>query len=129
MTENPEPATVPTTAEDRVRVLGNTYEGVPVHAGGKRCGLTWTPWMGDRFTSHSPRNDNSHAEGYWDHWIDLALEILRDPMTAKVRPDAHAAVAGVEPMDLYDGPNVQLTYEDLAERFPSAVNAANGGAR
>lgn len=85
--------------------------------------------MGDWFTSHSPRNDNSNAEGQWDHWVDLALEILRDSLTAKVRPAAHAAVAGVEPLGLYTETGADLSYEDLAERFAIEVNAANGGAR
>jgi hypothetical protein len=129
MTETPEEATVGTSAEDRVRALASGYEGVPIHSGGKRCGVQWTPWMGDWFTSYSPRNSNSHAEGHWDHWIDLALEILRDPMTAKIRPAAHAAIAGVEPIGFYDETAVDLSYEDLAERFATEVDRANGGAR
>ncbi|GAA2347250.1 hypothetical protein [Dactylosporangium salmoneum] len=129
MTEAPEQATARTTAEDRIHALGTTYEGVIVHEGGKRCGLQWTPWVGDWFVSYSPRNGNSHAEGHWDHWVDLALYILRDPMTAKVRPAAHAAVAGVEPLDLYTETGADLSYEDLAERFAPEVDRANGGVR
>lgn len=124
----PEAPTTPTTAEARVRNLGDTYEGIPVLSVGKRCGLQWAPWMGNWFVSWSPRNENSNAEGYWDHWATLALAILQDPMTAKVYPAAHAAVAGMQLMDLYDGPNVHLSCEDLAERFAAEVNAANGGA-
>lgn len=93
------------------------FQEVPVVSAGKRCGVQWTPWMGDWFTSWSPRNSNSNAEGPWDHWVDLALKILRDPMTAKVRPEAHAAVQGVEPVGFYDESAVTLSDEDLAERF------------
>ncbi len=128
MTEIFEPDT-PTSAEDRVRAVGSAFDYVDVHAGGKRCGLRWAPFMGDWFTSWSPRNDNSNAEGHWDHWVDLALHILRDPMTAKVRPAAHAAVAGVEPLNLYTETGADLSYEDLAERFATEVDRANGDAR
>lgn len=65
----------------------------------KRCGLVWTPWMGDWFTSHSPRNGNSNAEGTWDHWVSLALSILQHPMTEVVRPEVHRAVQGVENLE------------------------------
>jgi hypothetical protein len=93
------------------------FNEVPAVSGGKRCGVQWAPWMGDWFTSWSPRNSNSNAEGQWDHWVDLALNILRDPLTAKVRPEAHAAVQSVEPVGFYTGANVELSDEDLAERF------------
>jgi hypothetical protein len=95
----------------------NDYQEVPVISAGKRCGVNWTPWMGDWFVSHSPRNGNSNAEGPWDHWVDLAIRILRDPMTAKVRPEAHAAAAGLEMQEFYDEANVHLDDEDLRERF------------
>jgi hypothetical protein len=95
----------------------NDFEEVSVISAGKRCGVNWTPWMGDWFVSHSPRNSNSNAEGPWDHWVDLAIRILRDPMTAKVRPAAHAAAAGLEMQEFYDGANVRLDGEDLRERF------------
>lgn len=98
-----------------VKSLG--YNEQDVHGSGKRCGLVWDPWMGDWFTSHSPRNGNSNAEGYWDHWVDLAIQILRDPLTQIVRPDAHAAVVGIEPLDLYNGVNRQLTDDELMARF------------
>ncbi len=49
----------------------NDYEEIVVVESGKRCGMQWTPWMGDWFTSYSPRNGNNNAEGSWDHWIDL----------------------------------------------------------
>ena len=94
------------------------YDQPPVVSGGKRAGVQWTPWMGDWFTSWSPRNSNSNAEGPWDHWVDLALAILRDPLTAKVRPEAHAAVIEVEPIGFYDESARSLTYAELEERFP-----------
>lgn len=93
------------------------YQEIPAVSSGKRCGVQWAPWMGDWFASWSPRNGNSNAEGPWDHWVDLALKILRDPMTEKVRPEAHAAVKDVQAKDFYDEANTYLGDEDLAERF------------
>lgn len=86
---------------------------------GKRLGLEWCPWMDDWFVSWSPRNSNSNAEGPWDQWVDLALMILQDPMTAKVRPDAHAAAADLPTHNFYDEARTYLTPEELAERFPA----------
>jgi hypothetical protein len=93
------------------------FREVPVFASGKRCGVQWAHWMDDWFTSWSPRNSNNNAEGPWDHWVDLALMILQDPMTAKVRPEAQAAVKNVQTKDFYDEADTYLTEEDLAERF------------
>lgn len=90
-----------------------------VHAG-KRCALDWAPWMGDWFVSSSPRNDNSNAEGPWDHWVDLAIGILKDPMTALVRPEAHAAAQALTTKGFYSEANRSLTDEELAERFKEA---------
>ena len=97
------------------------FEEIEAAHAGKRCALDWAPWMGDWFVSSSPRNGNSNAEGPWDHWVDLAVRILRDPMTAKVRPEAHAAIQDVPPADFYDEANVYLTDADLAERFGGAA--------
>lgn len=96
---------------------------VPVVGGGKRCGVRWATFMGDWFTSWSPRNSNSNAEGPWDHWVDLALAILHDPLTAKVRPEAHAAVARVLRNHFYDESNTQLTDADLADRFGAPAHS------
>jgi hypothetical protein len=115
MTSTPKPEESGEAAEDWMRSLG--IEGQSVHEGGKRLGMEWAPWMGDWFTSYSPRNDNSNAEGYWDHWVDLALRILRDPLTGIVRPEAHAAVAAVEPFDQYSGASRTLTGDELMARF------------
>ena len=79
----------------------------------KRCAVVWAPWMGDWFVSYSPRNDNSNAEGTWDHWVSLALSILQHPMTEVVRPEAHAAVQGVENVRLYDESNRGLDDDEL----------------
>lgn len=107
------------TSYDRIRALG--YEEIAVHGGGKRCGMQWTPWMVDWFTSWSPRNDNNNAEGPWDHWVDLALLILRDPLTAIVRPAAHAAVEHVTPLDLYSNAQRQLSPDELVQRFAEDI--------
>ncbi len=91
----------------------------------KRLGLTWYHELGDWFASYSPRNGDGNAEGTWDHWVDLALQILRDPMTATVRPDAHRAVSGVAPVGFYSESNRKLTADELVERFAGEI----GGAR
>ncbi len=93
------------------------FEETAVHSSAKRCGVQWTPWMGDWFTSWSPRNSNNHAEGTWDHWVDLAIRILQDPLTDLVRPDARAAVADVKTFDFYDESNRHLTDDELTRRF------------
>lgn len=99
--------------------MTSEYEEVPAVSAGKRCGVQWTPWMSDWFTSWSPRNSNNHAEGPWDHWVDLAIRILQDPMTAKVRPEAHALAQQLTAGDLYDAANTYLTEDELRERFAS----------
>lgn len=95
------------------------FESIPAVGAAKRCGVQWTPWMGDWFTSWSPRNGNNNAEGTWDHWVDLALKVLKDPLTALVRPEAHAAVADLPVMDFYDESQRGLTDAELAARFPA----------
>lgn len=101
------------TAEDWCQ--GLCLEEQPAVSAGKRLGVRWCPWMGDWFTSWSPRNDNESAEGSWDHWVDLALKILADPMTEIVRPDAYRA--GPEPIGFYAETNVDLTPDQLRDRF------------
>ena len=97
------------------------YEEVSLHSGGKRCGVQWAPWMGDWFTSWSPRNSNNHSEGPWAHWVDLALKILQDPMTELIRPEARAAVAGLEPRNYYDEWDAEVGETALRERFGHEV--------
>lgn len=104
------------------------YEGTPVHEAGKRLGVQWASWMGDWFVSLSPRNDNSNAEGEWDQWVDLALHILQDPLTAIVRPDARAAVAELPTFNFYSGANRKLTAAELSARFTPADNVHTDGA-
>lgn len=85
--------------------------------GGKRCAVVWTPWMGDWFASHSPRNSNSNAEGPWDHWVQLAVSILQHPATKVVRPDAHAAVEGLTNTHFYDETARPLSDEEVETLF------------
>jgi len=101
------------SAEDWITDLG--YIEQPTLSSGRRCGIVWDPWMRDWFTSWSPRNANENAEGPWDHWVDLALMILADPMTKIVRPDAFTA--GPEPVGFYDETQRKLTVEELRTRF------------
>lgn len=84
----------------------------------KRCGISRSGWMGDWFTSYSPRNGNNNAEGLWCHWVELALSILQHPATAELRPEVHAAVRGLEQIDYYsEGPH--FSDEDVARLFQS----------
>jgi hypothetical protein len=105
------------TESDRITQAAESYEEIPAIQVGKRCGVQWTPWMGDYFTSWSPRNANSNAEGPWDHWVDLAIEILRDPLTAIVRPEAHQLAQQLATLGFYDESNRALTDGELRERF------------
>lgn len=105
------------------------YQEIPALSSAKRCGVQWAPWMGDWFTSWSPRNSNSNAEGTWDHWVDLAIGILQDSMTELVRPEAHAiAVAQLKRFDFYDESNRELTEAELNARFrpePTPVSSVS----
>lgn len=83
----------------------------------KRASVARAPWMGDWFVSHSPRNDNSHAEGPWDHWVQVALSILQHPATAIVRPEAHQAVSQVANTSFYSETGRALTDEELEALF------------
>lgn len=102
---------------DQYHASAERYEEIPALRSGKRCGVQHAPWMGDWFTSWSPRNSNSNAEGPWAHFVDLAVKILQDPMTAIVRPDAHAAVKGLEPREFYDEADRELSEAELLTRF------------
>lgn len=83
----------------------------------KRANIMWTPWMGDWFVSNSPRNDNSHAEGTWDHWVQLAISILQHPATEIVRPEAFAAVSGLANSDFYSESGRKLTDDEVGSLF------------
>jgi hypothetical protein len=104
------------TPEDYERAAGGFSEIETIQAG-RRCGVWHAPWMGDWFTSWSPRNGNNNAEGPWEHWVDLAIQILRDPMTAKVRPEAHELAQQFQP----GASERLLTDEELLERFAPEV--------
>lgn len=91
-------------------------------ASSKRASIVWTPWMGDWFVSHSPRNGNSNAEGTWDHWVQIAVSILQHPATAIVRPEAHKAVSGLANTNFYSESNRELTDEEVADLFGEALS-------
>lgn len=95
---------------------------IEVDSSGKRCGVQHDPWMGDWFTSWSPRNDNSNAEGPWEHWVDLARRILQDPMTAIVRPDAHAIGQQIAAREFYGDCDRRLTEAELLARFATTAS-------
>ncbi len=102
---------------DKIAQAASDYEEIPLINVAKRLGVQWTPWMDDWFTSWSPRNDNNHAEGHWDHWVDLLIGILRDPLTSIVRPEAHEAAQQLQTCDFYDEVNRALTETELRARF------------
>jgi hypothetical protein len=102
-------------AEKWIESLGFDEQGAV--SAGKRCAVEWAPWMHDWFVSSSPRNSNSHAEGPWDHWVDLALGILSDPLTAIVRPDVHDPALKGKRRNFYDEADRQLTPDELRARF------------
>lgn len=90
-------------------------EEIPTYAAGKRCGIWRCPWMGDWFTSWSPRNGNNNAEGSWHHWANLAAYILSHPATKEVAPNLYRP--DLKPDDnLYAGGNI-LTNEQIAQLF------------
>lgn len=103
------------------------YEEIDVVQSGKRCGVQHDPWMGDWFTSWSPRNANSNAEGPWAHWVDLAVRILRDPMTAIVRPEAHELAQQIEPRDFYADSDRPLTEAEVITRFTGETDLDQPG--
>lgn len=94
----------------------NEFDEVPVFAAGKRTGLQHTPWMGDWFTSWSPRNDNNNAEGPWDQWVDFAQKVLSHPATKIVRPGVYIENPNIG--DFYDSAGRELTEDEIAELFP-----------
>lgn len=102
---------------EQIEQAASRFEEIPTVKAGKRCGVQWTPWMGDWFTSWSPRNGNNNAEGQWDHWIDLAIGILQDPMTAIVRPDVHEAAKQFGAHGFYDEAGRELSDDELRDRF------------
>ena len=112
---------------DNIARAAENFEEIQAVPAGKRLALDWAPWMGDWFVSSSPRNGNSNAEGPWDQWVDLAIGILKDPITALVRPDAHEAAHSLTTNNFYSEANRYLTDEELAGRFGPATRAGEEG--
>lgn len=93
------------------------FEYVDANVAAKRLGIRWAPWMGDWFVAWSPRNDNTHAEGEWDQWVDLAIQILQSPLTELTRPAAHEAVQGLGTENYYTGSKRYLEPDELQHHF------------
>lgn len=80
--------------------------------GGKRLAVVWAPWMGDWFSSHSPRNDNSNAEGQWGQWAHMAAQILAHPLTRLVAPELYRPDLPYR-HDLYDATPREATEAEI----------------
>jgi hypothetical protein len=93
------------------------YEEKEIFAAAKRCGIRRCPWMtdGDWFTSWSPRNSNSNAEGTWAHWVNLAAFILSHPATKEVNPEMFRPDLKADP-SMYNG-GKGLTVEQVQTIF------------
>jgi hypothetical protein len=111
---------------EQIKQAASDFEEIPLIDAATRCGVRWTPWMGDWFTSWSPRNCNSNAEGTWDHWVDLAIKILQDPLTAIVRPEAHEIAKALRAGGLCTESNRMLSDGDLTARFAEPSTSSPG---
>lgn len=69
-------------------------------AAGKRLAVEQSEWLDGWFTSASPRNGNSNAEGQWCQWVHLARQILAHPLTAETMPEH--VLAYDDPPHIYD---------------------------
>lgn len=94
--------------DDRVRLIDSA----------KRVGISWLPDSGDLFVSYNPKTDRGSCEGPWDHWVDLAIQILQSPLTEIVRLDAYQAVGSLKSRGLYDSADRYLTKEEILTVFP-----------
>lgn len=65
------------------------FDEVPAIRAAKRLGVQRCPWMGDWFTSWSPRNSNNNAEGSWAEWAHMAAQILSHPATRLAAPELY----------------------------------------
>lgn len=80
---------------------------------GRRLGVRTSESFGDWFVSHSPRNDNSYAEGPWEAWIELAVRILLAPGTQSLRSDLYEVVAElVEADHSVESPEAELAWRE-----------------
>jgi hypothetical protein len=91
------------------------HDEQPVYHITNCLGIRWAPWMGDWFVSWSPRN--SDIEGTWDHWIDLSLLILSDPLTEIVRPAVYMPLVAKKVVGFGAESHRYLTYAELRARF------------
>lgn len=115
-TSTPAPCTPPS---ERTTPMMSDYQPDYIKgiAYAKRLTIQHTPWMGDWFTSHSPRNDNSNAEGQWGQWVNLAVSILQHPATAITDPEAHQAAQGLTVHRYYSEVGRTLTDDEIATLF------------
>lgn len=85
-----------------------------VASGGKRVAVAQYSAWEDWFVSFSPRASGSMAEGPWDHWVDLAIQILQHRLTEVVRPDAYdVASRWLVPEGFYDETKRELTQDEI----------------
>lgn len=97
--------------------MSDDFTEVDVFEAAKRCGIRRASWIGDWFTSWSPRNDNCNAEGNWAHWVNLAKFILSHPATEVVDKEAYNPTLAVDRSMHTDC--VTLSDEQLAKWFPA----------
>ncbi len=98
------------------------YEEQGIFRAGKRCGIRRASWMGDWFTSWSPRNDNGNAEGQWAHWANLAAYILSHPATQQVAPHLYTPTLKAD-AGMYTEGDV-LTDDQIKAFFPTETASA-----
>ena len=67
----------------------------PIIFAAKRLGIRRHDGLPTWFCSWSPRNENYCAEGTWQDWMELALDILQHPLTQAVAPDLHTAATAL----------------------------------
>lgn len=69
--------------------IGRNAVNVPFMQSSRRLGLSWFPILGDWFTAWRPNHGPGTAEGPWGDWVDLAVLILRHPLTAQSHPELY----------------------------------------
>ena len=84
----------------------------------KRCGIQRChDFENDWFSSWSPRNGNTNAEGIWAHWVNLAKFILSHPATEIVDPESYRPELKPD-SSMYTG-GTELSEEQINQLFPS----------